>query len=128
MTIRFRKANSRDCKTTRGVVDAAFKPEDIVAFLDAFSAGRLRSGGSGWRKTIVASGDMSSSLGYRSNVPTATLLNLAFLTPLAIRPDPTSLWNSYIASKKYLGNDNHALFDRGPDSRTASSPQYTPAE
>jgi predicted N-acetyltransferase YhbS len=35
MTIRFRKATSRDYETTRQVVDAAFKPEDVATFLDA---------------------------------------------------------------------------------------------
>jgi predicted N-acetyltransferase YhbS len=34
MNIRFRVAERHDYTSTRGVVDAAFRPEDVVSFLD----------------------------------------------------------------------------------------------
>src|SRR5438105_1607106 len=86
MTVLFRAAGPRDHASTRQVVDAAFRPEDVVTFLDAL-----------WADGCV----LGEWLAEDSSGPIALIvfsrvwiaprhgkrLGAAILTPLAVRPD-----------------------------------------
>jgi putative acetyltransferase len=86
MNVRFRAAERHDHASTRQVVDAAFRPEDVVTFLDALRADGcilgewLAEDSSGPVAHIVFSRVyVEQENGGRSNA--------AMLTPLAVRPD-----------------------------------------
>src|SRR5437762_14187863 len=86
MDVRFRSAGLDDRASTREVVDAAFRPEDVVTFLDA-----LRADGCILGEWLAE--DSSGPIGLivfsrvwleRKN---GGRLGSALLTPLAVRPD-----------------------------------------
>lgn len=84
--ISFRLAGPGDHAATRRLVDAAFRPEDVVTFLDA-----LRADGCILGEWVAE--DSSGPVGHVvfSRVwverPDGTRMDAAMLTPLAVRPD-----------------------------------------
>jgi len=86
MNIRFRIADLQDHAPIRELVDQAFRPEDVVTFLDALRAADCLIGE--WLAE-----DASGALGHiafsRALLETdaAGMRKAAFLTPLAARPD-----------------------------------------
>jgi putative acetyltransferase len=86
MSIMQRPVEPEDFPVTREVVDAAFRPEDVVSFLDA-----LRDAGCLLGEWLAAdsSGVIAHIAFSRAHLeaPDGVLLPAAFLTPLAVRPD-----------------------------------------
>ena len=86
MELVFRTVGSHDHASTRQVVDAAFKPEDVVTFLDA-----LRNDGCILGEWLAedASGPVGLIVFSRVWVEqkSGARLDGAILTPLAVRPD-----------------------------------------
>jgi putative acetyltransferase len=86
MKVVFRAAGPRDRASTRQVVDAAFRPEDVVTFLDA-----LRADGCILGEWLAEDSSGPIALIVFSRVWIAQQnggqLDAAMLTPLAVRPD-----------------------------------------
>ena len=86
MELVLRTVGSHDHASTRQVVDAAFKPEDVVTFLDA-----LRNDGCILGEWLAedASGPVGLIVFSRVWVEqkSGARLDCAILTPLAVRPD-----------------------------------------
>lgn len=86
MRIELRAVEHRDLASTRKLVDDAFRPEDVVTFLDA-----LRADGCILGEWLAE--DLSGPLGHivfsRAFVelPKGERAKAAMLTPLAVRPD-----------------------------------------
>ena len=86
MDVRFRSAGLDDRASTRQVVDAAFRPEDVVTFLDALRADACVLGE--WLAED-SSGPIGLVVFSRVWVEqqNGDRLKAALLSPLAVRPD-----------------------------------------
>jgi predicted N-acetyltransferase YhbS len=86
MEIAIRPVERHDYASTRKVVDDAFRPEDVVTFLDA-----LRADGCILREWLAedSSGPAAHIVFSRVWVeqPDGNRTKAAILTPLAVRPD-----------------------------------------
>ena len=86
MQLAFRSADHRDHASTRQLVDRAFRPEDVVTFLDG-----LRADGCVLGEWVAEeAGSLVGHIVFSRvwvDVPEGDRLDAAMLTPLAVRPD-----------------------------------------
>jgi putative acetyltransferase len=86
MKIELRAVEHKDLASTRKLVDDAFKPEDVVTFLDS-----LRADGCILGEWLAedASGPLGHIVFSRAwvELPDGERVQAAMLTPLAVRPD-----------------------------------------
>lgn len=110
MEVGFRVAEPQDYASTRAPVDAAFRPEDVVTFLDA-----LRADGCILGEWLAedAGGPVAHIAFSRVHVERedGARLPAAMLTPLAVRPDRQRLGIGFGLMKHALA----ALEEAGED-------------
>jgi putative acetyltransferase len=110
MPIAFRLAELRDHASTRQLVDDAFRPEDVVTFLDALRADGCILGEWLAEEEGVPIGHIVFSRVWVERLD-GVLQDAAMLTPLAVRPDRqrqgvgVDLMNHSLAALEARGED-----------------------